>query len=155
MDSNPVFDSIFVSAAAVSISLDGALVADAASCTSCNSANNNPGNTAAMLWTLSSFGLTDGDHIYVPYNIVLTFGAPELMQDATTYYDSWVWGIVCTNTKFGAETTTDGVTTSPTMNNKAPSCTKTESNTDGNILTIAITDENDSMMPTTWDSWEV
>jgi hypothetical protein len=37
MDSNPVFDSVFVSAASSTVTLDGAKVADATSCTSCNS----------------------------------------------------------------------------------------------------------------------
>jgi len=155
MDSNPVFDSVFVSNAASTFTLDGALVADVESCTTCNSANNNPSDTVAMIWTLSSFSLTDGDFIYVPYNIVLTFAAPDLMFDATTYYDSWTWATTCTNTQFGEETTADGVTTTPVMSTLAPTCTTTTSTAYGNSLTIAITDENDSMMPSTWDNWEV
>jgi hypothetical protein len=38
MDYNPVFDSVFVSAASVAVTLATAKVADATSCTTCNSA---------------------------------------------------------------------------------------------------------------------
>jgi len=41
------------------------------------------------------------------------------------------------------------------MSTLAPTCTTTTSTAYGNSLTIAITDENDSMMPSTWDNWEV
>ena len=41
------------------------------------------------------------------------------------------------------------------MNVTAPTCTTTTSNTDRNVLTIAVTDESDSMMPDVWASWIV
>lgn len=41
------------------------------------------------------------------------------------------------------------------MSTVAPTCTTTSSTTDGNVLTIAVTDENDSMMPSTWTDWTV
>jgi len=39
IDYNPVFDSVFVSAAASTVTLAAARVADASGCTSCNSHN--------------------------------------------------------------------------------------------------------------------
>jgi len=97
MDYNPVFDSVFVAAAAPTITLAAAKVADADSCTTCNSKMDNPSETVAITWTISSFGLAAGKHIYVPYNIVLAFGATPKMADATTYYDNWSFATKCTN----------------------------------------------------------
>lgn len=97
MDYNPVFDSVFVAAAAPAITLAAAKVANEASCTTCNSAQDNPSETVKITWTISSFGLAAGKHIYVPYNIVLNFGATPLMADGTTYYDNWSFATKCTN----------------------------------------------------------
>jgi len=72
---------------------------------------------------MSSFGLTNGVYINVPYNIVLSFAATPLMADATTYYDNWSFATTCTNTKFGVDVTANGVTTTPLMNTVAPTCT--------------------------------
>jgi len=41
------------------------------------------------------------------------------------------------------------------MKTKTPTCTQTSSNTDGTVLTIAVTDTADSMMPANFTNWVV
>lgn len=163
-DSNAAFDSIFVAAAASSMTLTVAKTPDAN--VTGNSALNNPGEKLTLDLKLSSIGVADKTNITVPYNIYFVFAkiADITINSVAYVYDPWEWVAVCKNTKMGEDVTSAsaGTTTTPTMSTTTPTCTKVTLSTStgtasGYALKIPVTAAADALVPLdgTWAGYEV